>query len=462
MSANSLPPNGLPVSFYLFKQCKLWVWDFDDTLINTEAYLRRDMKTNTIRNLKDSELDVDFPQWRYFKKLIEYLTTHGKYVGIASFGTYEIIRAYMDRVLGFNQKSFGKQNIYAPCLQDRDSRRFRVPPNKNEYIYQLMKIYRVQDFGRVVLFDDLPSNIASATSIGVIAVQIATPRNGDIDGSKMYFGPWIMGDLDNKLEKSCCQAMDSSADNIDCVNNSKAPLKTRKYNSKVNSEVNGEVNGEVNSEVNGEVNGDGEAEENGFYGDRFPYQKSAYGTGIGDRKISKKPDMRWNKMNVDKPPIWQNGNWQTDGGSMTMESFPETSLGGYSLNFWENDQSVIGKNISNQSNRYKNRNRNDNNRNINDDNRNRNDIIEENMFNENNVKYKNIYNSYESIEEGFESGNSNNNNIKRVSNYNDKYRKDKFSDSDNCESCKKITWNWITLCLMVIIFMMIALCFSVM
>ena len=455
MSANSLPPNGLPVSFYLFKQCKLWVWDFDDTLINTEAYLRRDMKTNTIRNLKDSELDVDFPQWRYFKKLIEYLTTHGKYVGIASFGTYEIIRAYMDRIFGFNQKYFTKQNIIAPCLQDRDNRSFSIPPNKNEYIYQLMKIYRVQDFGRVVLFDDLPSNIASATSIGVIAVQIATPRNGDIDGSKMYFGPWIMGDLDNKLEKSCCQSIKSSDDNIDFVNNSKAPLKTRKYNSEVNDKVNGSGNNDCD-DCDGVAVGNGEAVENGFYGDRFPYQKSAIGTGIGDRKISKKPEMRWNKMNVDKPPIWQNGNWQTDGGSMTMESFPETSLGGYSLNFWENDQSVIDKNISNQCNTYKNRNRN---RNRNNDNKSRNDIIEENMFNENNVKYKNIYNSYESIKEGFESGDSN---IKKVSNYNDKYRKDNFSDSNNCESCKKITWNWITLCLMLIIFMMIALCFSVM
>jgi len=379
MSANSLPPSDLAVSFYLFKTCKLWVWDFDDTLINTDTYLRRNMKPSTIRNLTDCDLDIDFPQWRYFSKLVDFLITHGKYVAIASFGTYEIIRAYMDRVIGFNQKVFGKHNIIAPCLLDRDSRRFSVPPNKNEYIYQLMKIYRVQDFGRVVLFDDMPSNISSAISIGVIGVQIATPRNGDKDPKKMYFGPWIMVDLDNKLNTTCCDKLNNAND----ANSSKATL--------------------VNSEF--------------FLGDNFEYTQSAFGTGIGDRRISKKPDNRWNKMNVENPPLWQNGNWQTNGGTMTYETTEKTSgLGGYSLNFWENEQSVIKKKI------YGDRDR----------------VRESDIDNNNSI-------------EDFQSGGSGKNN-----------KKDKFIDTENCQSCKKITWNWITLTLMVIIIMMVALCFSVM
>jgi len=381
MSANSLPPNGLAVSFYLFKQCKLWVWDFDDTLINTDTYLRRNMKPSTIRNLNDSELDVDFPQWRYFSKLVDFLITHGKYVGIASFGTYEIIRAYMDRIFGFNQKVFGKHNIIAPCLQDRDSRRFSVPPNKNEYIYQLMKIYRVQDFGRVVLFDDMPSNISSSISIGVIGVQIATPRNGDKDQSKMYFGPWIMDELDNKLNTGCCDKLNNAND----ANSSKATL--------------------INSES--------------FLGDNFAYTELAFGTGIGDRRISKKPENRWNKMNVENPPLWQNGNWQTNGGTMTYETDPKTNgLGGYSLNFWENDQSVVKRKIGGGS---------EGSGGVRSD--------------------RDIDNSIE----GFQSGESS----KII-------KKDKFIDTENCQSCKKITWNWITLTLMVIIIMMVALCFSVM
>jgi hypothetical protein len=260
----------------------------------------------------------------------------------------------------------------------------------------------------------------------VVAIQIATPRNGDIDDTKMYFGPWIMEDIDKKLETSCCKDGIDDTNIVDCANKSKAKL--------------------VNSQP--------------FFGDKYPYGKSAYGTGIGDRRISKRPENRWNKMNVDKPPLWQNGNWRTDGGTMSMDSYPETSLGGFSLSFWENDQRVIKKNIKigggldgSNSGIYGD----DGKYYGNDD----------NIDDDNTVNYKNINrsrkNSKNNSIEGFENSNSNNSNtVKKVSNYNNQYIKDKFLDSDNCESCKKITWNWITLCLMVIIFMMIALCFSVM
>ena len=58
MSANSLPPDDLPVSFYLIKQCKLWVWDFDDTLIDTDTYYKNKMDVTSIRNRTDNELDI--------------------------------------------------------------------------------------------------------------------------------------------------------------------------------------------------------------------------------------------------------------------------------------------------------------------------------------------------------------------------------------------------------------------
>jgi len=442
MSINTHPPPDLPISLYLIKHCKLWVWDFDDTLINTETYLRNKMDIVSIRNRNDCDLDNEFPQWKYFKRLIEFLVTHGKYVAIASFGTYEIIRAYMDRVLGFNQKYFGKQNIIAPCLEDRDTRRFSVPPNKNEYIYQIMQVYRVQDFGRVVLFDDMPSNISSARSIGIISVQIATPNNGgnsNNECNQMYFGPWTLINLDNIIydsyEKTNGSTVTTTATTVPKTNSnqSKATL--------------------VNTEP--------------FLGDSFQYTESAYGTGIGDRKITKKSENRWNKMNVQNPPLWQNGNWQTDGGTMTMESYPESTLGGHPFNLWDNGPmaSNFGKNNS-RLNRGGNR-----------------------GGVRGGIGVDGIVGISNTIEEGFYSNDSNdsnsNNDIQRnkrinnaktnISKYNEKYKKnnnnngyldkfdkfDKFEDSQNCDSCKKITWNWITLSLMLIIFMMIALVFSI-
>jgi hypothetical protein len=417
MSANSLPPDDLPVSFYLIKQCKLWVWDFDDTLIDTDTYYKTKMDVKSIRNRTEEELDIELPQWRYFNRLVDFLLTHGKYVGIASFGTYEIIRAYMDRIFGFNQRFFGKHNIIAPCLEDRDTRRFSVPPNKNEYIYQLMKIYRIQDFGRVVLFDDMPSNISDATAIGVIGVQIATPRNGDIDYSKMYFGPWIMKELDDKGVKSICGNQ--------CAGD---------FNSK------GDL---VNTE--------------NFEGDSFEYVKSAYGTGIGDRKISKKSEYRWNKMNEQNPPVWQNGNWQTDGGSMTIETYPETSLGNQSFSPWDNNKD--GFNLYTNTNNMTSKNSMSGRNSITNDK----SSIYSNIIEPGIESFQGSLNNNDSryIKKNIKKKNSNNTNNTNNNNNNNKCD-DRYLDGDNCQSCKKITWNWITLTLIVIIFMMVALCFSIM
>ena len=110
----------LIISLYLLKHCKLWVWDFDDTLIDTKYYYKTSMDPDKIRNRTDIELTNEIPQWRYFKRLVEYLVKNGKYVAIASFGTYEIIKAYMDRIFGFNQHYFMTKNLIA-------SRKLSVP-----------------------------------------------------------------------------------------------------------------------------------------------------------------------------------------------------------------------------------------------------------------------------------------------------------------------------------------------
>ena len=80
MTSLNVSPD-LPVSFYLLKQCKLWIWDFDDTLIDASVYLKKDMNPEAILKRCDAELDEDVPQWRYFRRLTEFLVMHGRYVG---------------------------------------------------------------------------------------------------------------------------------------------------------------------------------------------------------------------------------------------------------------------------------------------------------------------------------------------------------------------------------------------
>lgn len=188
----------LPISIYLLKNCKLWVWDWDDTLIDTTAYLKRSMTPQLIRNLTDTQLTEDVPNWRYFRQLVEYIVKHGIYVGIASFGTYEIIRGYMDRIFGFNQHYFTSANIMALCTKDRSNPSYKVPKNKNKYIYELMKFYKIQSFQDVVLFDDNQTNITDGNIIGINSILVS---------SETLFGPDTLIKVDQIVKDKCDQPL---------------------------------------------------------------------------------------------------------------------------------------------------------------------------------------------------------------------------------------------------------------
>lgn len=202
MAVPNIPDDNLRISFYLYENCDLWVWDFDDTLIDTTTYYVNSMKEDDIKKRTDHELDQEIPCWKYFVKLVIFLIGSGKHVGIASFGTYEIIQAYMDRLFGPNQKYFTRKNIQAACRYER-TKEYKMPRNKNAYIYDLMEIYRVQDYSKVVLFDDLPSNIADASSIGVVAIQIKGRDQNGINNRLDLFCPEIMGKIDFNVNKQC-------------------------------------------------------------------------------------------------------------------------------------------------------------------------------------------------------------------------------------------------------------------
>ena len=266
------------------------------------------MEPKHILERTEEELTNEIPHWKYFKRLVQYLVKHGTYVAIASFGTYEIIQAYMNRIFGFNQNYFNKNNLIAPVYNVRTCYGFKLPANKNEYIYKLMKHYRIEDFKNIVLFDDLPSNISDAIGIGIIAIQIATPHNGDKIknnkfGTNMYFNPIIMIEFDKKIENDCGKEL--------YLNRTYTGV-TNKYNSKDKSSFTGMSYDKIDFR-------------NGIKEEFVPV---AFGTGIGNRKISTNPEYRWNKMNVSNPQIWDNGKWT------------DSTLGGESVSFWDKYHSV--------------------------------------------------------------------------------------------------------------------------
>jgi len=192
---------------YLWENIDLWVWDWDDTLIDTSAYVRHSMSRDWIMNLSDRELSEDVPYWQFFRDLVIYLVQNGRRVGMASFGTYTIIRAYMDRIFGRDQKYFIRANIHAAC-EDLDCvRDYRqMPLNKNPYIQRLMNHYRITDHARVILFDDAPSNIADAKRLGVVSVQMGSY---DKENSKWVpsmaglFGPSTLIQFGDRFAQKC-------------------------------------------------------------------------------------------------------------------------------------------------------------------------------------------------------------------------------------------------------------------
>jgi hypothetical protein len=184
-------------SKFIDNNIDLVIWDFDNTLIDTKAYSLHSMSPDFIREeMTLEQLEWDIPYWKFFRQTVIDLVNSGKRVGIASFGMYNIIRAYMDRIFGVNQKYFTVVNTFARCKIDE-------PPqqNKNGYILNIMEHYRITSPDRVLLFDDLASNIAAAIELGFVAILVDGVQytgNGQRSCSGL-FGPKTMVGVDNYL-----------------------------------------------------------------------------------------------------------------------------------------------------------------------------------------------------------------------------------------------------------------------
>jgi hypothetical protein len=359
-------PQDLPISHILFKQCKLWVWDFDDTLIDTATYYSSNMNPSAILERTDSQLDTEVPQWRYFRRLVEFLVGNGRYVGIASFGTYEIIQAYMKRIMGFNQQFFTRKNIIAPELKQRDVYRYNQPPNKNEYIYQLMRVYRVQDFKRVVLFDDNATNIADAIGIGIVGVQVPSRNGGDKpDTEEMMFGPLLMSKFDANLARTCGQEIYQNKTYTGLV--SKENYTGLAFDGKdIDFGTGIKAKDGYFMEPYGLKPMTLGVDDSSVYAGKTPAFGSqelasskqegamnfpAFGTGIGDRKINARPQFAWNayRMHRKITPQWWNGNYMNVPGVVESTGYWDSdTLGGATPSYWDKYQSVLKKEQENE------------------------------------------------------------------------------------------------------------------
>lgn len=234
------------ISNYILDKFKLWVWDFDDTLIDTATYYRKSMEPVDILKRTEIELNIEVPNWRYFKKIVTFLVSRGIRVGIASFGTQKIIRAYMDRIFGINQKLFTKVNLHALC-RDMKGKPTEFYPNKNAFIERLMEHYRIYEPIKIVLFDDNMTNISDAMVSGLVGVKIVGKDNHMYERSsytenpcQVYFGNFIINKLEKTLkrlekrdkEKEGCSPNNLKNETFSSIGDRKVGIENEKYRNK--------------------------------------------------------------------------------------------------------------------------------------------------------------------------------------------------------------------------------------
>jgi len=197
------------ISDYMIDKFKIWIWDFDDTLIDTTTYYKNSMEPEDILKRTNNELDIEVPNWRYFVSIVNYLVSRGIRVGIASFGTYKIIKAYMDRLFGFNQKIFTELNLKALC-RGANGKPVKFYPNKNDFIEKMMRFYKIYEPVKVILFDDNMTNISDAMASGIVGVKIIGKNDNEITNrrndysdntDKTYFGKYVVNKLETTLKR---------------------------------------------------------------------------------------------------------------------------------------------------------------------------------------------------------------------------------------------------------------------
>jgi hypothetical protein len=148
----------------------LYVFDFDMTILKIHSYAQN-MTPSKVESMGWRKLMDQFADPIFFRDLINYLISQNKKVAIASFGKYNVIKAYLDRLFD-NTSIFGLDNIITPP----NERNIRPSDDKNEYLVGLIRDLNI-DYKRVIFFDDDINNINKSKELGVTAIQI-DPMNG--------------------------------------------------------------------------------------------------------------------------------------------------------------------------------------------------------------------------------------------------------------------------------------------
>lgn len=95
-----LPPKGI----------KAVIWDWDKTVLRIHSWAQR-VRAEDVRA---GHHEGDFMDREFFEALVKALVEREVKVLVASFGSYEVIQAYTDRLFGHGSNPFNRDTISTP------------------------------------------------------------------------------------------------------------------------------------------------------------------------------------------------------------------------------------------------------------------------------------------------------------------------------------------------------------
>ena len=146
----------------------LYIWDFDLTILKIHSYAN-EIKEEDVKSLSWKKLMCHFADPIFFRDLVNHLIGNKKKVAIISFGYYNVIKAYLDRLFD-NDKIFGKHNIITPI--DECQRHTSINSDKNQYIINVAREHNIS-YSRIIFLDDTYLNVNNARELGISTVKIS-------------------------------------------------------------------------------------------------------------------------------------------------------------------------------------------------------------------------------------------------------------------------------------------------
>ncbi|ACO68405.1 hypothetical protein MICPUN_55064 [Micromonas commoda] len=147
---------------------KLIVWDFDLTVLSIHSWAAGIRQ----KDVADRTLYDDVADLAFFRHFVQRALEQGFAVAIASFGQYEVIQAYMDRIVG--RGVFNRENIATPSkFGSKDGRALRggkVPMLKSLACKMLRASPQELSLRKsdIIFFDDSWDNVCGAIENGFI------------------------------------------------------------------------------------------------------------------------------------------------------------------------------------------------------------------------------------------------------------------------------------------------------